>query len=83
MRAIKLNVETPLERDSRGRLTVTPITTSAEALQAQAQAWKAEAEKITDSDLAKALGVSERHARRIKSGDVTPELLNRLGNKKA
>jgi hypothetical protein len=76
--SLKFTVNAEFERESTGKRTVTLVPWPANQRAAQVTAWLERAGGMSSADLAERLGISERHARRIKAGKVTAELVNRL-----
>lgn len=68
-------IHTDFTRDSKGRRLVSPRPFSPTEGRVDQGQWWATVSSMSSSDLARELGITDRHARRIKSGKVTKDRL--------
>ena len=76
--SLEFTINAEFERESTGKRIVTPVPWSVTHREVQVAAWRGRAGAMSSADLARLLGISERHARRIREGKVSAELVNRL-----
>lgn len=64
-------------RDSKGRRLVEPRPYTPAQYGIDREQWLATVSTMSSQELARELGITDRHARRIKSGKVTKDRLTR------